>query len=331
MKVPPERGGWYPLARATELRSRKPLRRYLFGTPILLFGTAAQPRAMVDRCPHRGAPLSQGHARGDSVQCPYHGWTFRGDGQLASIPCLTGIPPDMRLRTFETCVHLGLVFVKVGDAPDRPYLNPLASQVRFWRPMEGGVHAALGDAAENFLDPVHTVFVHRHLVRAGSGKPTTVEVTGAPGLAEARYYGEGNTGGLVGTLMREESRALSVGRFIAPNVSEVEFHGPGGVNFIMTGFMTPARDGELTGYGVVGLPGPVPWAWAKFLLLWPWIRLVHSQDRRVLESTVQNNRDTGLAGSVTGPLDLMRPQIDAILAGRIPPAAQEPLRMTMLL
>jgi hypothetical protein len=114
-------------------------------------------------------------------------------------------------------------------------------------------------------------------------------------------------------------------------VSEVEFHGPRGVNFVMTGFMTPARDGEVQGYGVVGLPGSRPWAWLKFLLLWPWIRLVHSQDRNILEITRQNNLGFGDTPTLIGPLDLLRPQIDAILAGEPPPAQARPLRKTMLL
>ncbi|ROZ74325.1 Rieske 2Fe-2S domain-containing protein [Ramlibacter sp. WS9] len=331
MRFPPERAGWYAMAQARELHPNKALRRYLFNTPILLFGSAAQPRAVVDRCPHRGAPLSQGRVEGDTVRCGYHGWTFTGDGRLADMPCLAGELPGVKLHTFETCVHLGLVFIKLGQAPDRPYTNPLVSQLKFWRALPGDADAELADAAENFLDPSHTYFVHKHLVRGKKAVPTTVEVTAGADRAEARYYGEGAAGGLIPAVMGEKERVLSVGRFIGPNVSEVEFHGPAGVNFVMTGYMTPARDGEVTGYGVVGLPGGKPWARLKFMLLWPWIRLVHSQDRNILKTTRDNNVEFGDVKRMAGPLDVLRPQIDAILAGKPPPAQAQPTRVTMLL
>lgn len=322
--------GWYALAKSSELRCGKPVRRYLFGVPVALFATAEGPAALVDRCPHRGAPLSCGKVIEGRVQCPYHGWTFDRKGVFGGMPCLQGEAAQSSVENFETCVHLGLVFVRLGQAPDKPYLNPLASQVKFWHALPGDAKTDLVEAAENFLDPVHTTFVHKQLVRKpGNHHPTRVVVTAGERQAEANYYGEGQAGGVVAGLMREGERSLSVGRFIGPNVAEVEFHGPHGVNFIMTGFFTPSREGELTGYGVVGLPGSRPWATIKFLLLWPWIRLVHRQDRRILELARSNNAEFGSFTRRLGPLDVLRPQIEAILAGHEPPARTKPITIVM--
>lgn len=330
MIVLPRQAGWYPLARANEIKANRPLRRFLLDTPILLFGTPTSPNAIVDRCPHRGAPLSRGTVTGATVQCPYHGWIFDGSGALVAMPCLADALPAVRVGSFETCVRHGLVFVKLGDAGDAPYINPLADTVKFWRAMPGRAQTGLIDAAENFLDPAHTHFVHTHLVRSSKKvNPTRVEVTGAANRAEAHYYGEGATEGLVGTLMGERDRALSVGRFIGPNVAEVEFHGPRGVNFIMTGYLTPTRDGKIAGYGVVGLPGGTLWATIKFALLWPWIKLVHRQDSRVFDRIAENAPHFPSARPVYGPLDVLRPQIDAIVAGEMPPAHARPVNVTM--
>ena len=41
--------------------------------------------ALLDRCPHKGGPLSQGLVFGHSVACPLHNWTIAlADGQAAA-------------------------------------------------------------------------------------------------------------------------------------------------------------------------------------------------------------------------------------------------------
>ena len=45
--------------------------------PIAVFRTADdEVFALVDRCPHRGGPLSEGIVQGRAVACPLHGWVI---------------------------------------------------------------------------------------------------------------------------------------------------------------------------------------------------------------------------------------------------------------
>lgn len=45
------------------------------GKPVALFRTAAlKVHAVLDRCPHKGGPLSQGLVHGERVSCPLHSW-----------------------------------------------------------------------------------------------------------------------------------------------------------------------------------------------------------------------------------------------------------------
>jgi nitrite reductase (NADH) small subunit len=47
------------------------------GTPVAVFRTADdRVFALLDRCPHKGGPLSQGIVAGDGVACPLHNWTI---------------------------------------------------------------------------------------------------------------------------------------------------------------------------------------------------------------------------------------------------------------
>jgi len=42
--------------------------------------------ALLDRCPHKGGPLSQGIVFGESVACPLHNWTIGLDDGCAKAP-----------------------------------------------------------------------------------------------------------------------------------------------------------------------------------------------------------------------------------------------------
>ena len=42
--------------------------------------------ALLDRCPHKGGPLSQGIVFGTSVACPLHNWTIGLDNGCAKAP-----------------------------------------------------------------------------------------------------------------------------------------------------------------------------------------------------------------------------------------------------
>ena len=69
---------WLPICRVDDiprLGSRRVARPG--HTDVAVFRTADdRVFALLDRCPHKGGPLSQGIVFGDSVACPLHNWTI---------------------------------------------------------------------------------------------------------------------------------------------------------------------------------------------------------------------------------------------------------------
>lgn len=65
--------------------------------------------ALLDRCPHKGGPLSQGIVFGTSVACPLHNWTIGLCTGQASAPD-EGCTPR-----FEVKVDAGQVLLKTSE------------------------------------------------------------------------------------------------------------------------------------------------------------------------------------------------------------------------
>jgi nitrite reductase (NADH) small subunit len=65
--------------------------------------------ALLDRCPHKGGPLSQGIVFGESVACPLHNWTIGLDSGCAKAPD-EGCTPR-----FSVKVENGLVSLDVDE------------------------------------------------------------------------------------------------------------------------------------------------------------------------------------------------------------------------
>ena len=89
--------------------------------------------ALLDRCPHKGGPLSQGIVFGTSVACPLHNWTIGLADGCASAPD-------------EGCVQKFAVKVEAGQvALDATELATLAIDLQPPRSGPGATTGAIGD------------------------------------------------------------------------------------------------------------------------------------------------------------------------------------------
>ena len=84
------------------------------GLEVALFRTAGdEVFALLDRCPHKGGPLSQGTVFGKSVACPLHNWTIGlCNGQAAA-------PDEGCTPAFQGKVEDGAVFLDADELAGR--------------------------------------------------------------------------------------------------------------------------------------------------------------------------------------------------------------------
>jgi phenylpropionate dioxygenase-like ring-hydroxylating dioxygenase large terminal subunit len=165
---------WYMPALARSVRVGQLRRHILLGEPVLLGrmkdGTVF---ALRDICPHRGVPLSAGRVMAEgTVECPYHGWRFRGDGVCAAIPSLVEgqeiDPTKIRVRAYPVREQDGLIWIYMAapgheNAPpaNNPPKLPIPDAKPRWVESQtfpcGIDHAVIG-----LMDPAHGPYVHAH-------------------------------------------------------------------------------------------------------------------------------------------------------------------------
>jgi nitrite reductase (NADH) small subunit len=69
--------------------------------------------ALLDRCPHKGGPLSQGIVFGHAVACPLHNWTIELASGCARAPDVGCAP------TFAVMVEAGQVYLDAAELETR--------------------------------------------------------------------------------------------------------------------------------------------------------------------------------------------------------------------
>ena len=106
---------WHPLCRIDEipvLGARRVARSV--GGEVAVFRAADDTVfALLDRCPHKGGPLSQGIVFGHSVACPLHNWTIGlADGRARE-------PDEGCAVTFSVRCERGTVYLDRGELATR--------------------------------------------------------------------------------------------------------------------------------------------------------------------------------------------------------------------
>jgi vanillate O-demethylase monooxygenase subunit len=123
--------------------------------------------ALLDRCPHRFAPLSRGTRDRDNVVCGYHGLTFSPHGKCVRNPFAERIPAGTDVPVFAVEERDGIVWLWGGRAeeadppliPDFSFVpdTPHSRTIRGYTLMQANYEYG----TDNLLDLSHIEFVHK--------------------------------------------------------------------------------------------------------------------------------------------------------------------------
>lgn len=287
----PWRQAWYPVAYLRDLDPDRPTAFTLLGDDLVLwFDRQAQRwRAFADVCPHRLVPLSAGRLndRGE-LECPYHGWSFDGEGRCTAIPQASeGQSPGVRSRCrgYATACGQGLLFVYSGD-PQAAEAVPLPLVPCLEQDERGGwregwlVQDTFRDLPmdaltllENVLDVSHVPFTHHATVgRRENAGPVQLELTGSGPEGFTGLWAEGPRQGKLGSQHTT---------YAAPCLMWHDLTAQGFARILTVVYATPIRRGECRLFARFPFQFRSPWP-ARLLALRPqWLQ--HIANHTVLE------------------------------------------------
>ncbi len=241
---------WYAVACLQDLDRSRPFAFTLLDQDLVIWWDAGgeQWRAFADVCPHRLVPLSEGRLNaGGELECPYHGWSFDGEGRCTAIP---QAPPEVaatacdsgrsRCRTYATATGQGLLFVFAGEAAGAAEvalpLVPLLEEPGWlvqdtFRDLPMDALTLL----ENVLDVSHVPFTHHRTVgRRENAAPVEAELTGSGPEGFTAAWKEGPRRGKLGSQFTT---------FEAPGLMWHDLDASGFARFLTVVYATPTRRG----------------------------------------------------------------------------------------
>ncbi|XP_057376323.1 cholesterol 7-desaturase nvd-like isoform X1 [Daphnia carinata] len=170
--------GWFALCESDDLKNLQVRSVDALGENFAVFRSAEGVAYVLDAyCPHLGAHLGVGsRVVGDCVECPFHGWQFRGeDGQCTSIPYTSGkIPKSARVRSWSCDEANGFIFVWYHAEQENPsWKVPRIPEIVNRKWIYGGrseykVNAHIQEIPENGSDVAHLDCLHGPSLLYGS-------------------------------------------------------------------------------------------------------------------------------------------------------------------
>ncbi len=327
------RGAWHMVALARDIRQGTLRKVMVCGTPLALFRTADGPAALVDRCPHRNYPLSEGRIVDGTLECGYHGWRFDPNGHCITVPgCELDRCGDARLdaQPVRLAERQGAIFVTLSeDAPPEPPLpldfgNPDLDH--FWW-QQGTWEGRAFDAVENVMDPFHTNHLHHGFIRRRDKRlPVDLIVTSHGDGIDMAIEQTRPDLGLMSRFL-EKDRQRSVSRYYPPTIVQARWEGAKELTLCVTAIFTPATAGSFTPFARFSTPKGMAPGWLKQAAIRMFLRPVVAQDRAALAKQHGVMQQFGHPQFVSGPGDILGSRLHQLWKGeQLATGADAPVR-----
>lgn len=172
--------GWFQVAWSDEIAAGQVVPLKYFGKDLVAFRTESGKLTVLDaHCPHLGAHLGHGgKVKGESVVCPFHGWTFDVAGSVTEVPYSKRLPSRASIACWPVTEKNGMAFVwhdidkaaPSWEIPELPESNT-EEWTPYWR-KTWQLRTHNQEMAENVVDSAHFKYVHGMKIKP---EPHTVE------------------------------------------------------------------------------------------------------------------------------------------------------------
>ncbi len=278
---------WYPIMEEKKLH-HTPSAKKLLGIPLVIGRINGAIVCFEDRCPHRNVPLSHGTITHKHLRCGYHGWEFEASGKLNRITGCNSCPDTIHLKSYQIHCDHGIIWVLLEG--DSAFENPF-SVLKGWK---SSVHtrvikADFIHAIENFLDPTHTPFIHKGLLRQESHQRMLITQACDEQGFTTYYTLLDRQNGLINRLF-DQGIDENIASFHLPGYALIEYRQAKKSVFQVAIFFVPIDKGEVSMVIRVSLPKTIIPSTFKFLLLKPFMELAFRQDKLILEQQYITHR-----------------------------------------
>ncbi|KAK1155773.1 cholesterol 7-desaturase isoform X1 [Acipenser oxyrinchus oxyrinchus] len=168
--------GWYRVLDSHMLARGEVKNVTMLGEQVAVFrGEDGQAHVVDAYCPHLGANLAVGgRVVGGCIECPFHGWQFRGeDGKCVRIPYAERVPEFAQIKPWPSCELNGMVLVWYHcDGMDPTWQIPEQEEITLKKWIYRGrtehfINSHIQEIPENAADIAHLSHLHTPSILSG--------------------------------------------------------------------------------------------------------------------------------------------------------------------
>ncbi len=280
MNIEKLKNEWFPIMFEKDLK-KKPISKILLGQKIVIFRIKDEILCFEDRCPHRNVPLSNGEIIGDKIRCNYHGWCFTKNAEYFC-------NKDIKIKKFFVKVEENLIWISLNNNKDFTNLFKMPKEFE----SKLSIKILKSDfihTIENFLDPLHTPYIHKGLLRNIGQQKMKISQFLDDFSFKTIYDLENKQNGLINKLF-DNGIDKNIATFIYPSFAKIEYLKQNNLIFDVSIFFVPLKKGEVQMVVKVSLLKTIIPSFLKFLVLKPFLELAFYQDKKILEIQYKNSK-----------------------------------------